>query len=164
MDHALQKPPPFLIRQAVAADCDGILECLRSAFEPFRSQYTSDAYLDTVLDRESLTRRLCEMVLLVAVSDTDDAIGTIACTMVDREEGHLRGMAVVSAWQGHGVAEKLLERAEFELRKSGCERITLDTTTPLKRAVRFYERNGFRATGRVTDFFGMPLFEYAKKL
>jgi len=38
-----------------------------------------------------------------------------------------------------------------------------DTTEPLRPAVRFYERNGYRASGRVTDF-GMPLFEYVKRL
>ena len=43
-------------------------------------------------------------------------------------------------------------------------RVSLDTTEPLRRAVRFYERHGFRPSGRVSDFFGMPLFEYVKEL
>lgn len=30
--------------------------------------------------------------------------------------------------------------------------------------VRFYEKHGFAASGRVADFFGMPLFEYTKFL
>ena len=42
--------------------------------------------------------------------------------------------------------------------------MTLDTTRPLECAIRFYERCGYRATGVVRDFFGMPLFEYAKDL
>ena len=32
------------------------------------------------------------------------------------------------------------------------------------RAIRFYERHGYRPTGRVSDFFGMELIEYAKEL
>jgi hypothetical protein len=32
------------------------------------------------------------------------------------------------------------------------------------RAVRFYEKNGHRTSGKVRDFFGMPLFEYTKAL
>ena len=47
---------------------------------------------------------------------------------------------------------------------STLHRQCLDTTEPLQRAVRFYLRHGFRASGRVTDFFGMPLFEYLKIL
>ncbi len=30
--------------------------------------------------------------------------------------------------------------------------------------MRFYRRNGLVPTGGVTDFFGMPLYEYAKPL
>jgi hypothetical protein len=28
--------------------------------------------------------------------------------------------------------------------------------------MRFYEKNGYRRTGKITDFFGMLLIEYAK--
>ena len=54
--------------------------------------------------------------------------------------------------------------AESTLAKDGCSVISLDTTAPLERAIRFYEGNGFQRTGKVTDFFGMPLYEYAKKI
>lgn len=79
-------------------------------------------------------------------------------------EGHLRGVAVSPEWQGSGVATALLRAAENELRTNGCTFVTLDTTAPLKRATRFYEKHGFSASGRVSDFFGMPLYEYAKPL
>jgi putative acetyltransferase len=103
--------------------------------------------------------------VFVAVGrNNGDIVGTVACNMVSPQEGHLRGMAVLEAWQGAGVAQQLLEHAETELRLQGCARITLDTTEPLKRAICFYERNGFRLSGRVTDFFGMPLYEYLKSL
>ncbi len=36
--------------------------------------------------------------------------------------------------------------------------------TASKRAIRFYERNGFRPSGKIKDFFAMPLFEYVKIL
>lgn len=77
---------------------------------------------------------------------------------------HIRGMAVLPAWQGHSIAEHLLRAAERDLVSVGCTHLTLDTTIPLQRAIRFYERIGFVATGRVTDFFGMSLHEYAKPL
>jgi hypothetical protein len=43
-------------------------------------------------------------------------------------------------------------------------RISLDTTEPLTRAMRLYEKNGFCRSGRVSDFFGMKLFEYVNVL
>ena len=73
-------------------------------------------------------------------------------------------MGVLPEWQGHGVAKQLLDCAETELRASGCKLVTLDTTEPLVAAMRFYERNGFRQTGRIFDFFSMPLIEYAKQI
>jgi len=90
------------------------------------------------------------------------AVGTIGCQAGLDGEGHLRGMAVLPGWQGAGVVQALLETAEGALRARRCVRITLDTTEPLRRAVRFYERNGYRPAGRVMDFYGMPLYEYAK--
>jgi GNAT superfamily N-acetyltransferase len=62
------------------------------------------------------------------------------------------------------VGAGLLAVAERYLARQGCSRITLDTTQVLQRAIRFYERNGYVATGHVSDFFGMPLYEYAKRL
>jgi ribosomal protein S18 acetylase RimI-like enzyme len=73
-------------------------------------------------------------------------------------------MAVLPHFQGSGVARRLLEAAEAELRKRACTRVTLDTTGPLQRAAHFYEKCGYQSTGRVSDFFGMPLCEYAKSL
>jgi ribosomal protein S18 acetylase RimI-like enzyme len=162
MNDAAETGSLFTIRKATVADSEGILKCLHSAFEPFKTSYTSGAYSDTVLDPATLHQRLQEMNIFVAVSETQ-IVGTISCQMVNGEEGHLRGMAVLPSWQGRGIAQQLLERAQSELRGADCKRITLDTTEPLKRAVRFYERNGFIKTGRVTDFFGMPLFEYEKR-
>src|SRR5262249_29977268 len=46
----------------------------------------------------------------------------------------------------------------------GCRTVTLDTTGVLRKAMRFYEKNGFRATGEVSSFFGMELFGYRKEL
>lgn len=155
--------PAITIRRATRADCEGILWCLHSAFEPFQSQYTPGAYSDTVLNLNTLQERLREMAVFVAMPDSGEVIGTISCNALNGE-GHLRGMAVLPSWQGRGISKGLLDRAESHLRESGCNRVTLDTTEPLKRAIRFYERNGFCATGRTVDFFGMPLFEYEKRL
>ena len=119
---------------------------------------------DTVPDREGLLRRMAEMTVLVAEDAGGHVVGTIACKLVTEDEGHLRGMAVLPDWQGAGVAAELLSAVEEELRRRKCRRATLDTTAPLQRAIRFYERNGYRASGRVEDFYGMPLYEYAKAL
>jgi ribosomal protein S18 acetylase RimI-like enzyme len=152
-----------VIRRATEEDSPAILDCLRAAFEPYRDQYTHGAFTDTVLTAESIRQRLAHMRVFVAISDSNELVGTIGCGVLDTGEGHIRGMAVRPAWHGSGVAGQLLKSAESELRQEKCARIRLDTTGPLQQAVRFYEKHGFRASGRVSDFFGMPLFEYLKE-
>ncbi len=151
------------IRRATRADIPGMISCLAAAFAPYESQYTPAAYADTVPAAEAAERRLREMTVLVA-EDASGVVGTIAAAAVGAGEGHVRGMAVRSAHQGRGLAERLLGAAEEELLRRGCSRVTLDTTQPLRRAIRFYERSGYRPTGAARDFFGMPLLEYAKEL
>jgi ribosomal protein S18 acetylase RimI-like enzyme len=159
---AAAPPQEFAIRPASVGDAAAILACLRAAFEPYRSQYTSEAYLDTVMTPETLLQRLASMTVLVAVDARANVVGTIGGVAVSSSEGHLRGMAVMPQWHGRGVAQRLLEAMEENLLDQGRTRISLDTTKPLQRAMRFYEKNGFHRTGKVTDFFGMPLIEYLK--
>ena len=151
----------FSVRKATRDDVDGILACLRAAFEPYKSNYSREGYEDTV--PAALDHRLKTMTILVAISQSGDAIGTIACT-AHGTEGHLRGMAVLPYWQGKNVADALLAAAEEELRSRDCRRVTLDTTEPLQRAMHFYEKHGYRKSGKIADFFGMPLHEYVKSL
>ena len=155
---------PFSIRKASGGDAGAILECLRDAFETYRDSYTRDAFLDTVLTPETLRDRLATMCVFVATSQVGEIVGTVACSVVSPEEGHVRGMAVRPAWHGAGLASELLASVESELRERKCSRISLDTTAPLKRAARFYERHGYRRSGKVADFFGMELVEYVKEL
>ena len=165
----------FEIRHADNGDAAAILACLAAAFEPYRAMYTPDGFRDTVLTPETLRARMQTMKIFVAVS-SGEIIGTIGYSVVaaatgemsagsaSGKEGHVRGMAVAPLWQGGGAAAALLAAAEQELRACGCSRVTLDTTEPLKRAIRFYVKKGYTASGKEGDFFGMPLYEYVKKL
>ena len=157
-----QATTAFHIRAAVEADASGILACLAAAFEPYRDAYTPGAFADTVLDLAALRRRMSTMTVLVAPSQFT-IVGTIAWS-ARPPAGHLRGMAVLPSQQGTGVAAALLKAAEDQLRHTECTRVTLDTTEPLQRAIQFYTRRGYAATGRVSDFFGMRLHEYARTL
>jgi GNAT superfamily N-acetyltransferase len=152
------------IRLAAETDLPGVIGCLREAFEPYRADYTPAAFDDTVPTYQAARERLLSMNILVAADPSGWISGTVASASASATEGHLRGMAVRREWQGTGVAVALLNAALDHLRLIGCRRITLDTTIPLARAARFYEKNGFRKSGRITDFFGMPLVEYVREL
>lgn len=151
------------VARATFDDSEAILRCLRAAFEPYRMQYTAAAYEDTVMTAETVRQRIATMTVLVARTESGPILGTIGAA-VRGSEGHIRGMAVVPSAQGTGIAGRLLDTIERELSVAGCSFVTLDTTAPLVRAVRFYERHGYVPSGTVTEFFGMPLFEYQKRL
>lgn len=156
------KDSSFELRKAAIEDVEALVDCLRRAFEEYENAYSPGAFADTVPDANGIRRRLKEMFLIVAVSE-NKIVGTIGYS-VNGTEGHLRGMAVFPEWRGSGVASALLRNAENDLRAAGCTVVTLDTTEPLERAIRFYEKNGFVASGKVSNFFGMPLHEYSKLL
>ena len=152
------------IRRAEFCDAEAIATCLASAFEPYRAAYTPGGFQDTVLDAKGVKERMAEMTILVAECETLGIVGTISFGHAASGEGHLRGMAVTPATLGSGIGGRLLVAAESALGQLNCKRLTLDTTAPLKRAKRFYARNGYEPTGVIRDFYGMPLFEYAKNL
>ena len=151
------------IRQARDAEAGAILSCLAAAFASYREQYTPAAFADTVLDESGIRERMRTMYILVAVS-ADQIIGTVAASVKDEQEGHLRGMAVLPQFRGTGTATQLLSAIEDWLRTQGCTRVSLDTTLPLQTAITFYEKHGYSRSGLVSDFFGMPLIEYVKSL
>lgn len=157
----------YSIRPANEGDQAGILNCLAAVFEPYRKDYTPGGFADTVLDASTLRERLRQMRVLVATAESAASepiiLGTVAGA-ASGNEGHLRGMAVLPESQGTGVASQLLSTIEVWLREQGCRRVTLDTTLPLKAAMRFYEKSGYVRSGRISDFFGMTLVEYVKSL
>lgn len=154
---------PFTVRPATRSDAEAIHRCLLTAFEPYRPRYTPGAFGDTVPALEGVQERIQTMSVFVA-----DASGEIVGTISGHETGdgsaHIRGMAVLPEWHGHGVAAALLAEVENGLRRLGCSRVNLHTTRPLERAARFYEKQGFVRTGVVEDFFGMDIIEFAKRL
>ncbi len=156
--------PTWRIRRATEDDIPGVLECLRAAFDPYRDQYTPIAFRATVLTPQSARQRVGSMVVFVAVDARGTVLGTVSARRGARGRGNLRGMAVRPSHQGTGLAPSLLDRALRHLARENCESVTLGTTAPLRRALRFYERNGFARTRRTLDFFGMPLAIYSRHL
>src|SRR5437764_552056 len=119
------------IRKATPGDAPGILHCLHLAFAPYRDRYSQAAFEDTTLTSETILQRMSVMTVLVAVSASGDIVGTVACEKLagsQIDDGHIRGMAVLPAWHGQGVAHRLLLAVEAELLARSCSRMTLDTT------------------------------------
>ncbi len=61
---------------------------------------------------------------------------------------------VDAPWQGHGLGGRLLAFAEEQARQTGATWLWLSVWQEAPRAVRFYEKNGFRIFGTETFWVG----------
>ena len=155
----------YLIQKAKPKDAQGIHEVILAAFEEFRYFYSPEGFTDTVMSEKAVTKRIENMTIFIAVDQNGGIIGTIGWKKLSEKEGHIRGMAVHPKMQGkESPATELLRKVEEDARSQGYSFLTLDTTEVLQRAQNFYEKNGFKKTGRTGEFFGATIFEFAKKI
>ena len=91
-------------------------------------------------------------------------VGTVS-VVPQGEELYVRGMAVLPASRGLQLGELLLKEVESFALAHDYTRLKLSTTPFLLRAIRLYERRGFR---RISEgphhLFGTPLFTMVKDL
>lgn len=86
--------------------------------------------------------RIAELPGFVALSDGRDVIEGLVTYRV--EGGQCEVVSLDAVEQGVGVGTALLERAVEEARAAGCRQVQLITTNDNMRALRFYQRRGFR--------------------
>lgn len=154
---------PVRIRFASAEDAASIASLLSDAFAEYESSYTPRAFAATTPPATQIAERMREGPVFAAVRG-ETLVGTVGLVARD-EELHLRGMAVAPVARGSRIGERLLERVERFGVETCCRRLSLDTTPFLDRAIRLYERWGFRRIGAEThDLFGTPLFTMVKPL
>jgi putative acetyltransferase len=92
--------------------------------------------------------------LLGCFDDAGNMLGFIA---IKPETGHLDQICVSVQQKGAGVALALLDQA----RSMAPGGLTLTVNQANPRAIRFYERNGFKRTGEgVNPRSGLPVFHY----
>jgi GNAT superfamily N-acetyltransferase len=151
------------IREAAPDDAPAIASVLYNAFLEHRAAYTTPAFSATTPGADTIAARMGEGPAWVALLD-NIIVGTVAAA--PRPMGlYVRSMAVLPEARGHRIGELLLKHVERYAREHGHTRMYLSTTPFLDRAIRLYERWGFRRddTGP-HDLHGTPLFTMVKTL
>lgn len=91
-----------------------------------------------------------------------EIVGTVGAVLT-ADHLYVRGMAVLPVARGKRAGDLLLEEIERFARLNNGSRLVLSTTPFLVRAIRLYQRHGFRRTGEgVQDLFGTPLLRCKK--
>ena len=151
------------IRTATPADIPTIATILRESFATYEPQYTPGGYAATTPTAVQIAARFHEGPIWVALLD-NTIVGTVA--VAPRPAGlYVRSMAVLPAARGHNIGTLLLQEIERYAHANDHTRLYLSTTPYLDRAIRLYERFGFRRTDDGPhDLFGTPLFTMGKQL
>ena len=155
--------PQIEIRAAEPGDAASIASVLRDAFAEYEPLYTSEGLAATTPGIDRIQGRTNEGPTWVALLG-GTVVGTVSA--VPRGDSlYVRSMAVLPAARGHRIGDLLLERVESFARAHGHKRLFLSTTPFLDRAIRLYERWGFRRTNEgPQELFGTPLFTMEKTL
>ena len=155
--------PSIEIRLATPEDAPQVESVMYASFLEYRIDYTDKGFAVTTPSSFELQSRMIEGPMWIGVQD-GDTVGTVS--VVPRgEELYVRGMAVLPAARGLGLGDLLLHEVESFARAHDYKQITLSTTPFLLRAIKLYERWGFRRTNDGPhDLFGTPLFTMVKDL
>ena len=161
-----------VMRPAKPADGTTVATTLSSAFESYRAWAPREwsPPVPSAADLARLSEALARPdVWCVLALDADEVIGHVALSLFSIEDPepppagsiNLWQLFVKPAWHGQGVAILLIDAAVAEARRRGFTRMRLWTPQGAGRARRFYEREGWTATGNVHEDspFGLPTVE-----
>jgi len=150
-----------VIRLATLSDAADIAEVLYESFREYESQYTPEGFAATTPHADEVVSRLTEGPIWVVLMDVD-MVGTVS-VVKKTESLYVRGMGVLPRARGLRIGERLLSTVTQYARELHCKRLFLSTTPFLYRAIRLYERFGFRRIADGPhDLHHTPLFSMEK--
>jgi N-acetylglutamate synthase-like GNAT family acetyltransferase len=150
-------------RKARIQEIKDVLLVLSKAFEPYKKYYTNDAFNATVLTPNVMKDRILNKKYeIFVVLINKQIIGTVSLSMKDKDQLYIRSMAVHPDYQKRGVGLFILKKINELTIGKNIKTISLDTSKPLKRAIKFYKNFGFKFTGIIKDFYGNEIYEMKK--
>jgi ribosomal protein S18 acetylase RimI-like enzyme len=154
----------LVFRKAKINDKEKIYNILLNSFKPYKKDYTEKGYYSTILSPEKIEERINENIFKIFVVTIDKKIvGTVSILHQD-DRYYIRSMAVEPDYQNKGVGLFILENIFDIAKNENIKKISLESFKPLKKAVRFYEKHGFKKTGIIKDLYGNEIFEMIKIL
>ena len=107
------------------------------------SDYAIPINWDVLNFRLDVRENSLDLDLSYVFLENERPVGFIV-TGVRKNRGRIDAMGVVREKRGTGLAQKILQYALERLKWKGVERVILEVAEEDPRAVRFYEKNGFR--------------------
>jgi N-acetylglutamate synthase-like GNAT family acetyltransferase len=99
--------------------------------------------------------------ILIAVFEEEKILGCCLLTKVDNQCVRLRQMAVQNNLQGKGIGASMMNYAENVARDAGYQKVIMHAR---KTATGFYEKLGYKISGKQFDEITIPHYVMEKKL
>ena len=134
--------PPYELRPATNADIGAVKEIVFSVLEEYGLEANPD---DTDADLDDLEGQYvaCGGSFDVMVEADGEVVGTVGLFPIDAATCELRKMYLRPSARGSGLGKRLLEHALQRAGELGFRRVTLETASVLKAAIRLYTAYGF---------------------
>jgi putative acetyltransferase len=163
------------LRRATTADADALIADVAEGFATYLAWAPPDwapPAFDAAAGARLRARLESPGVWAVIALDSGEPAGHAGISPITTEEPrsppsggiYLWQMFVRPRWQGTGVARALMAAALAEAGDRGYSQMLLWTPRGAQRARAFYEREGWRATGRAHErsHTGLPTVEYRR--
>ena len=142
------------ITEATIADVPELTILINSAYrgETSLKGWTTEANLidGQRIDAASLAEQIFDPTAVVLKNTSDEGRITACVYLQKRQEKLYLGMLTVSPMlQANGLGKLLLAAAENRARDIGCTIITMTVITSRDELINYYERRGYRKTGKV---------------
>ncbi len=100
-----------------------------------------------------LVRYLIENSDFFLVACIDEEVIGYICGEIKLQRGHIITLAVDSRFRGRGIGSELLKRFLNFLKEKGAKSVYLEVSVRNRRAIRFYEKHGFKIIGLISKFY-----------
>jgi putative acetyltransferase len=131
------------VRPVTSADVPAVVALVRDTLAEFGLRFGEGSKTDEELARLPASYDDGGGAFWVAVDEGGRVLGTCGVFPVRPGDMELRKMYLHPQSRGTGLGKRLLEESVAWCRARGAERIVLDTTEQMTRAITFYEANGF---------------------
>jgi ribosomal protein S18 acetylase RimI-like enzyme len=144
-------------REAVVEDAAAVAALVNSCYrgDSSREGWTTEAdLLDGTRTNEEEIRSLITSAgsLILLCAEGHEIIGSVHLQQ-EGSSGYLGMLVVKPGLQGAGLGRQLMESAEHLVReKWGSRRITMNVFTARPELIAYYERRGYRRTGKAKPF------------
>jgi 2-amino-4-hydroxy-6-hydroxymethyldihydropteridine diphosphokinase len=140
---------PIQIRKARSDEADRLAEIAYDAWETGIYPLLAEGPGARQSERRRLTQAVHQTLDLIIVAEAQGEV--LGWCSRQRGRPYIPFLFVDPEFQGRGVGSQLLRRMESMLELEGEQRVHLETPADNVRAVRFYERQGYRILAMKPD-------------